>query len=403
MAPHRQRRWPLYALSLLCASLIAVVLSRAVSWYDHPVADVLVDPGGLVSNIGLPTAEGMKSGLSFPDAVLRVDGRPLAAGPGRTLVATWDDAVVEAFHSGRSRIDATVLTRSGERTVELNVRPLEPLRWWLYAGAMLFAGALYFAAALIALWASPDSALARTFGKAGISSGVLLALTFDFHTTRSLSPLFFVAFAFVPVSWLALSLRLPDDAPVLVRFPWLERAIDGLGLAVATTFLILYFGHHQTRLLQYAWSRAFGVAFAITGLVLLTRFVLARGVRRHRLRALLLSVASPHLAVGLMVFPALRGDGQTILSFGTLSLFPLATAYAFIRYDLWGSRRLLSRILTRIAVGLVACSIAILAATALAAQVGVAFGGALLAAGLGAALGTVLVLTALRFVDRSFF
>ncbi len=403
MAPPSIRRWPLYALSLLCAAIMAVAISSAVAWYAHPVADLLVDPGGLVSNIGLPTDEAKSTGLGFPDVVLRVDGKPLVTGPGVPRAEVWDRSIASAYQAGRRKIVATVLTRTGERTVELKLRTLEPLRWWLYAGAMLFAGALYIGASLIALWANPRSALARTFGTLGVSSGVLLALTFDFHTTRTLSPLFFVAFAFVPVSWVALSLRLPDDAPVLKRFPWLERAIDGAGLLVAGSFLLLYLSGRETRPLQYAWSLVFAAAFPIAGAALAVRFLLARGVRRHRLRALLISVVSPHVAIGLMAFPALRGNGQAILAFGTLSLFPLATAYAFIRYDLWGSRSLLSRILTRVAVGAIACALAILVGTALAAQAGVSFGGALLSAGLGGALATVLVLAALGAVDRRFF
>src|SRR5260221_11698042 len=226
MASPFTRRWPLYTLCAACIWLTVVAASAAVGWYGHPIADVLVGPGGVVSNIGLPRAHAEAAGLRFPDVVLEVDGRHLVARGRAPRARIWDEAVEGAFRPGRSRVTAIVLTHLGVRTVSLQVEPLEPLWWWLYAGAMLFAGALYVTAGLIAVWVSPGSMLARTFCKVGVSCGTLLGLTFDFHTTRALVPIFLVAFAMVPVSLLALALRLPDDAPALRRFPWLERAAD---------------------------------------------------------------------------------------------------------------------------------------------------------------------------------
>lgn len=60
-------------------------------------------------------------------------------------------------------------------------------------------------------------------------------------------------------------------------------------------------------------------------------------------------------------------------------------------------------ILTRLAVGIVACALAILIATALGAQVGVPFGGALLSAGLGGTFACILVIAALGAADRRIF
>jgi signal transduction histidine kinase len=387
----------------VCTTIAAVAISSAVAWYGHPTADVSVDPGGLVSNIGLPSASGKSTGLKFPDLVLEVDGQRLMARPGSPRARAWDAAIERAYRDGRSSVRATVLTHDGVRVVDVGVRPLEPLWWWLYAGAMFFAGALYIGAGLIALWVNPNNPLARTFGKLGVSSGLLLALTFDFHTTRILSPIFYVALAMAPMSWFALSLRLPDDAPVLERFPWLERLLDGIGMVTATAFLGFYFTGRDVRPIQSAWSVPLVGSFLFAAVALGVRFALARGLRRQRLRALLITVVPPHLASAITCFPSLRGTTQAVLAFGTLSLFPLATAYAFIRYDLWGSRSLLSRILTRLAIGVVACALAALIATALGAQAGVPFGGALLSAVLGGALASILVLAALGAADRRIF
>jgi two-component system sensor histidine kinase HydH len=403
MTPPPPRRWPLYVLGAACVCLLVVAAAEAVSWYGHPVAGMLVDPGGVVSNIGLPGWEAKQGGLGFPDTVLRVDGRPLVAKPGRPRAEAWDEAVEAAFARHDDAVDALVQTQAGVRTVHLKVHRLEPVAWWIFGGSFFFAGALYIVAALVALWASPDSPLSRTFGKVGISTGLLLGTTFDFHTTRLLSPVLFVAFAMFPMSWLALALRLPDDAPVLRRLPWLEKALDASGAFVAALFLFLYWSGRETKAVQQALSLAMGGAFVFLGVTFIARFALARGVRRDRLRALLLSIVPPHVVIGTLVFGTFRGKAAEAISYATLSLFPLATAYAFIRYDLWGSRALLSRILTRLAVGTVACVVAIALGTALAAFCGVPFGAAFLAASFGGATAAVLVLVALGVVDRHLF
>jgi signal transduction histidine kinase len=403
MSTPSARRWPLYSLGAGCICLAVLAIGAAVGWYGHPIAGVFVDPGGVVSNLGLSRIEAQQTGLHFPDVVLEVDQDRLISRGGAPRARVWDEAVERAFRTGRNRVQAKVQTVQGPRTLSLNVRPLEPVSWWLYAGSLLFAGGLYVAAGLIALWASPRNALARTFGKVGISTGVLLWLMFDFHSTRVLAPAFLVAFAMVPMSWVVLALRLPDDAPVLRRFPALERVADLLGIAVAICFLILYWSGRETRQLQDAWSSVLVWSFLFFAATFIIRFVTAEGVRRDRLRALLISVASPHLAALAVRFPSLRDDVGEAVSFCTLSLLPLATAYAFIRYDLWGSRALLSRVLTRLGVSAVACTVAILVGTALAARSGVPFGGALVAAGIGGVLGAVLVVAALGATDRHVF
>src|SRR5882672_11681845 len=117
MAPPSTRRWPLYALGIVCTAIAAVAISSAVAWYGHPIADVSVDPGGLVSNVGLPSASGKSTGLKFPDLVLEVDGQRLIAGPGVPRARVWDTAIERAYLEGRSSVRATVLTRDGVRVV----------------------------------------------------------------------------------------------------------------------------------------------------------------------------------------------------------------------------------------------------------------------------------------------
>jgi len=399
-SPHA-RRWPLYVLGTASVCVALLALEQAGTWYGHPIAGALVDPGAVVSNIGMPSWEARQLGIHFPDAIVEVDGRPLVASPGKPRALAWDEAVEDAWASGRASVLATIRSESGVRRVPLHVRPLEPPAWWVFGGSLLFAGFLYLAAGFIALWSGPRSALARAFGKLGLFTGMLVMLTFDFHTTRHLSPLFFVAFAMSPLCWPLLALRLPDDAPLLRRHAWIERAFDAVGAAGAVCFLAAYFSGRDTRTLQSVWTMLLGACFLFFAVAFTVRYVRSEGIRRARLRALVISVVPPHLGVVALTFP-LR-DNAAAASFACLSLFPLATAYAFIRYDLWGSRALLSRILTRIAVAMVACALAIALSAALAMQLGIPFGAAFLGAGFGGVAAAVLVVAALGLSDRHLF
>jgi hypothetical protein len=92
-----------------------------------------------------------------------------------------------------------------------------------------------------------------------------------------------------------------------------------------------------------------------------------------------------------------------IVVYAGLSLFPLAIGYALVRYDLWGSRALLSRLLTRFAVGGIVGAIAVALSSAIAVGLGISFNAALVAAAFGAAIGVALVLFALAALDRGVF
>lgn len=399
------QRWPIYVLVAVCLSTAIFAFKNAVSWYEHPIAGMFVDPGGVVSNFGLPEWEGTRQGLKFPDVIVAADGKELASAHPRARAL--DDAVDHAYATGTAAVQVQAQSATGVRTLMLRVQPLEPLAWWLNAGSLLIAGALYTVAGLIALWANPRSPLARTFAKLGISSGLLIGLTFDFHTTRSLAPLFFVAYAFAPTSWFALALRLPDDAPILRRLPWLERGTEVLSALVGSAFLFLYFSGRETRGLQQIWAVPLGAAFLFFAITFFVRFGMATGVRRSRLRALLISVVPPHLMVLAMIFPAPESERFAHLvkaiSHGTMSLFPVATAFAFIRYDLWGSGKLLSRILTRLGVGSLVCVVAISLGTAIATGLGAKFSDALLAATFSGAVAAILVVIALAALDQYLF
>jgi signal transduction histidine kinase len=408
MEVSQQPRRPILVVVVAAVAAIVGILgvAQAVAWYGHSFADVLVDRDACVSGMGSPGWAAARNGLRFPERVVEVDGVDLT--PQKEYAARgFDRAVEAAAAAGRPSVHVKVLTTAGPRELDLPVGRFGAVEWWLLAGVLHFAGVLYVIVALTALVASPKGKLARTFAKTAILCAVFLFLLFESHTTRALIPLFDVAFALVPFSFIALALRLPDDAPLLRRAPWLVGALDLAGLAFALALLALNAGHQLTVGLRSFGSILFASAQVFFAVTFLVRFLRARGERRAVMRALVMAVAPPHLLLAAAVFLSMLSAKSSSAAFfvcmPVLTLTPLSAVAAFIRHDLWGSRALVSRVVTLAAGGIVACTVAIMLGAAFAASLGIRFRDALIAAAAGALASTGLVTLAVRAVDRRFF
>lgn len=399
------RRWILAALTAAALVVAGLSLRGAVTWYERPFAGIFLDPEGVVSNLGLPAWEGMQKGLRYPDRLVEVDGWPVEVSPGRHRVRAWDDALEEAARAGRPAVRARFETRSGPRELELAVRPLDALSWWLYAGVPMIIACLYVGAALIAFSASPRGKLARAFVKAALLAALFLFGLFDYHTSRDLVPFFHIAYALVPMAFFVLPLRLPDDVPLLARRPWLPRAADTAGGLLAAGMLALLATGRPTVALRDVCSVLFGASLLSLAVTFLGRFARAEGDRRRVLRALLIAMVPPHAVIGVGFFLAMFGSSWSTIWYAipALALTPLSSVVAFVRYDLWGSRALLSRPLTRMVIAGVMLAFTVALCAACAPLAGLPMGGALKVAVPAAVLGAGLVVHALGAGDRKLF
>jgi signal transduction histidine kinase len=392
----------LWIAAAAVAVVAAIALRNATIWYARPIPSLLIDPGGSISNLGLPES-GKKLGLKFPQRVAPVGETKGSAGS-RQRVAAWDRAVAAAAPVGH--LDAWVISEDDRRLVRLPFGPLEPQAWWVYAGSCILAGILYAAAGLVALWASPTGRLSRAFARFAISAGVLLLTVFDAHTERALTPVFFLAYSLVPPTLVLLMLNLPIPVAALAKRPRLET----VSLGVACAFGVLVVGVRQTGgdviPFQVVLTTLFGMSFAVSVAGFLVRYLRSRGEQRQTLRTLVVSMIPVYAACSAFMVLAslgvLRGFPD-FLFFPALIFAPLASLYAFVRYDLWGSRRLLSRIGTSLVVGGLACIAAIAAGAAFAAWMGAHFSHALAGAAGGGFAAAILVVLALRISDFTLF
>ncbi len=406
MASTPRTRWIVYLPAIATLALALVVFRNAVSWYERPIGGAFIDPDGAVSNLGLPTWDGFQQGLGFPDRVVEVDGEPLGRSAGEYHASAWDRAVDRAARAGRSTVHARVETVTGPREVDLAVRRLDPAAWWLYAGGLFLIAGFYVGAALIAISASPRGPLARTFAKTAILAALFLFTLFDYHTTRALVPLFEATFAMVPMAFISLALRLPDDVALLRRWPWLVAVLDAAGLGLALAMVFAHASGGTSLGLRAICAALFGASFLFFAGTFLVRFVLAKGERRQILRALLVAIVPPHVAIGLGHLLAHLFSSGSVVALATvpaMALTPLSTVVAFVRHDLWGSRALLSRVFARgVIIGLTSLT-ALAAGTVLATAFGAELKSALIASAIAAVIAAPLVLLALRAGDRRLF
>ncbi|AUX21976.1 sensor histidine kinase [Sorangium cellulosum] len=400
------RRWLLAAVVLAALVLGGFGMRNALRWYERPFPGVLVDPDGVVSSIGLPSWEGFQKGLRFPDRIVEVNGWRLESTTGRYRASAWDAAVEQAAREGRRTLHARVETRDGLRDVELSLVPLDPLAWWFFAGGLMVVASLHVGAALVAMSASPRGKLARSFATTALLTALFQFALFDYHSSRALVPFFHVAYALVPMSVFIVALRLPDDAPLIARYPSCARLALGLGGLLAAGLLASHAMGGTTVALRGVCATLVVASFFFFSTTLIVRFALAEGDRRRKLRALLLAMAPPYLVIGSGFMLAMLGVSASTLAWfaiPALALTPVSTVVAFIRHDLWGSRALLSRPLTRVILGGMMVALTVILCTACAGYAGLPLLGALKVAAPAAVVSAALVVFALGAGDRTLF
>ncbi len=403
--PSQRRYWAAWAIALVTTYVGASAFQQAVGWYQHPFAGVLIAPQGLVSSIGMPTWSGIEQGLRFPDRPLSIDGVSLTPSHGEYAARTWDRVIDEAAALGHRSVHVRVATGGGERELDLRLDRLDSTSWWLYGGVTIFTGGLYAVAAIIAVGAG-SGGLAQTFAKAATLAALYLFAFFDAHTTRTMVPLEYATYAYVPFAWGALVVRLPDDIPLVSKHPWVLRIFDVAGLTLAAVMLVRGAAGAPAAAMLSLCTALLGGALIAFVLVLGVRYVRASGTRRETFGVLFRAMATPYVVVGAGILVARlssRGSTAAFFAIPAIALAPVATGVAFIRHDLWGSRAILSRVLARYVAGGIAGALAVGVGAAVAASMGVPFRGALLGASLGALISGPLVYLTMRAVERRFF
>ncbi len=145
----------LIPLVIAAIAISTLALCEASTWYDRPFAGILVDPEGTVSSLGLPTWDGFRQGLRYPDQILAVDGVALDASPREPPADAFNRAVDHAARAGHAAVHVRARAAAGERALDLAISPFPRLAWWLIGASSFVIGLLYVFAAAVALHGSP--------------------------------------------------------------------------------------------------------------------------------------------------------------------------------------------------------------------------------------------------------
>jgi signal transduction histidine kinase len=398
-----RERWPvLLAALVLCVAGVAV--RNAVRCYGLPIGGVLVTPDAVVSNTGLASWSAMRQGLRFPDRILKIDDVTLDdARAGVYRARKFDDAVARAAREGHSSIKVEVQTRDEIRELDLTIEHIGSLVWWTYGGVLFFVGAAYLVAGMIALLVG-RAPVARTFAKLSFFLSLFVFVVFDFHTTRQLAPVFWLSYPMVPMALIGLGLRLPDDMPLLQRYPWVIRVLDAFGLLLAAGMMLAGALGRSGAPFAVVTSFLYAVSLLFLPAAVTVRFFRASGQRRGLLRLMVFTLAMPQLLIasGFVLHGPIKAMTD-IFAFPISALTPLASMVALARQDIWKSRLLLPRFVTRAVIAGFVCVLAIGLGAAFAAFFDVPFAAALIASAAGAVVAAALVLIALSFGDKAFF
>jgi signal transduction histidine kinase len=404
MSPrHTPPRWYVYAIALAAAAVAIVAGQSALEWYGHPFGGMFVDPDMVVSDVGLPSWDGFRQGLAFPDRVVAIDGVDLHGPDREAHDEAWDNAINRAAADRRPTVHVRVDSRLGPRELDLQIERLGAFAWWVLGGSLQIIAGLYFLSAMTALIASPDGALARTFAKTALCSALMLWTFLDIHTSRMLIPLNELGMCMVPVAFVDLALRLPDDVGFLSGRSWISRALDALGVGVAIVVHVVapYSPHIRSMVTFYF---AAGMLFFVVAM--LARFVRARGTRRDMLRGLVGgALVGPFLAAmaASLAFLTARGATVALIFMPALALSPISAAVAYVRHDLWNGDAPISRAALRVVTTGAICLVAVAAGAALTTYLGVPLRSSLAGAAAGGVLATALATVSLDLLDRGVF
>ena len=285
---------------------------------------LFVAPGGVT-----------KGGLAPFDHVHAVNGRPVTAG---------HELQAEVRRHPPGTEIRYLVSRRG-RMLELSIpsRATTNQDFKRYVLDALFPSLLYLMLAAVVLALRPGARETRVFLFFCLTWFCTAGLFVDSWITYRFSPLFLTAWAFAPAAYLHIALRFPSTRPVVRRWPWLIGAcyvlsgLFALGIqipAARISFVIpaLAAGYWASALVLLVLGLVHSAVKGETPLIRQRAKVLAGG---FMVGPLVPVVGTAAETVTGVTVPYLEQLWR--LNF----LFPLAVAYAMIRYDLFDIRSLI--------------------------------------------------------------
>ncbi len=333
---------PIIFAGTLLAFVITPIL--AITWSQRPFIGAFIEQTGVVSQINGAAWPARSLGLPGGAHLIQIDG---------TAVQTAQDirAIVESKSIGdRVSIDYTLPdgSRASLSTVPLAAFPLQDLfsNFWL----PYLLGLGYFALGWWTYRARGETRAARTFATFCCGVALMLGLFFDMNTTQWFVRVWTAAMPLTGAALVSLAVLFPEQIPLIDRYPRIRFFPYLPSSLVALYAEWVLFDQTDPRAYFLGWRWCY-LAIA-TGVLTMVAAAIYRRRRSHTLLArqqARIIVWGSIVAFGPIALWSLQAALTLSIPFSAglfftpLIAFPLAIAYAIVRYQLLDVDRIVSQ------------------------------------------------------------
>jgi len=346
----------LAAAASLVATIVLLLWAGVAAWQTArlPFLGLFTEPTLVVNGQGDRSWAGYAAGLSFPQRLTALDGRPLD-GP-RALVHE-----LAAYRPGETVGVSALHTETGER-LEISVR-LTSLPFSAVGDFFLvpwLVATLYLLSGWWAFRARGGESVGQVFALLCALVALMLGLLFDLYTTHYLFVVWVVVVPLMGSAAVHLALILPQKARFLRRRPALILLayLPGLALAAISLRATLNWDAPTSYFVPWNWGRVWAGLGAVmmTGTMVYHRYSSRSPIVRAQARTILWGALLAFAPVVVWIVLAFRSGFPfyPLVILPPFALFPLSIAYTLRRrraLDIdWVLRRAVAYVLLTTAV-----------------------------------------------------
>jgi signal transduction histidine kinase len=328
----------------------------AVRFFQQPFIGVFLEHTMLTNGVG---PEGNPSGWPIYDQGLRF-GHQLVS---LSLLDANNERVQTITPGYFSQIEALLNGHAPGEKFEATFRDLQGTNTTITAPLISFppadqvrffylpylVGVIYLAVSLWIFGLRRSESAGRAFSILASSVALVVAGLLDIYTTNHLTYLWVAAVPMVGAALIHLGLVFPQEARVVLRYPFLRWAAYVFALALTLLQYTFLFDYNRPGVYANTWVISYlfagaGVLFFIAS-TFYRRYWSPSPVVRQQARTILLGAifGFAPITVWLLLTSVMKMNFNPYVSFLPLIIFPATTGYSVMRYRLLHMDYLLSR------------------------------------------------------------
>ncbi len=337
---------------LACVALVALVIApfNAWRWAARPFPGVFFESTLNVTDANNPAWEGPRSGLTFPDHLVQIDD---------TLIrsrAELDAVLIQRGIGARTMLHV-VTSSDQQRIVPVTLIRFPRADFISFFIVPYIVGLVYLAAGIWVFAARRRQSAGRAFTVmcVGVASGC--TLLFDIYTTHTFAWLWSGAIPLAAGGLISLALLFPQEQSFVTRWPALRWIPFLLSFVLTVAGWATVYNFNAPSLYAQVWKLSY--AYSVLGIVILLGMTAYRRwsspspIVRQQSRIILWGGAVAFIPIGVWLAVFLINPTIQILSaviFLPLIFFPLALAYAIVRYQVLDVDVVVGRMMTYVLV-----------------------------------------------------